>query len=131
MLKFRKPHVAITIDNVEKTKEFYQKIGFKIKDEIYSKEKGRHFLLLEGYGFEIEIFHFDNQKPQKAPKENYQKVGFLHFALPVPNLEKLRDELTRKGIKLSNNITISSSGLKYLNIIDPSGITIEFFEASD
>lgn len=131
MTKFHKPHISINPNSVEETKDFYQRIGFKIKDEIYSKEKKRHFLLLEGYNFEIEIFHFDDQKPQKAPKEDYQKVGFLHFALPVTDLQKTRDDFVRKGIKLSKDIAISSTGLKYLNIIDPSGITIEFFEASN
>ena len=130
MTKFTRPHIAITVNNIQETKSFYKRIGFKIKDEIYSKEKARHFLLLEGYNFEIECFRFDNQKSEKALPEDYKRVGFLHFALPTLNLKKVRDKLVKEGIKFSKDISVSSGGLKYLNIIDPSGVVIEFFETS-
>lgn len=128
MANYHLPHIAITVSNINITKDFYSKLGFLVKEDFYSKEKKRHFLLLEGYGLEIEIFNFDRQISNQRFQANLQIVGFQHIALPVKNLEEKKKELLTRGIDLFKDINISSLKVKNLNIIDPSGIIIEFFE---
>jgi catechol 2,3-dioxygenase-like lactoylglutathione lyase family enzyme len=123
------PHIAITVDDIEKTKDFYRKIGFKVEKEMYSTEKSRRLLLLRGYGFEMEIFRFDDQPPDQKDVSNLQAIKMHHFALPVRNLEETKSKLLAEGVPLSKDIqTSSSGGVRFLNIEDPSGFTIEFFE---
>ena len=122
------PHIAITVLDIEKIKKFYTEIGFSIKEELYSKEKKRHFLLLEGYGIEMEVFHFDEQYPNQVIISNLQQVGFQHIAFPADNLEEKKTEILGKGIMLLKDINVSSLGVKNFNLTDPSGFIIEFFE---
>ncbi len=122
------PHIAITVVDVEETKNFYKAIGFELRQERYSKEKRRTFLLLVGYGIEIEIFCFDVQVDATFDHQ-LDAVGFQHVALPVPDLQAQRDFLLSKSILLYKDLAVSSSGINFLNILDPSGLIIEFFEA--
>lgn len=123
------PHIAITVADISATKVFYTTIGFTVKEDIYAEEKKRHFLLLEGYGLEIEVFHFDDQVTNQNYQANLQIVGLQHIALPVEQLEEKKAQLLEKGINLLKDINVSSLGVKNLTITDPSGIIIEFFEA--
>lgn len=76
MNSYRTPHIALTVDNIDETKNFYTSLGFTIAEDMYSEDKKRHFLLLHGYGLEIEVFHFDNQaKNQRIQAENLEEVG--------------------------------------------------------
>lgn len=128
MKMYQLPHIAITINNIQDTKDFYTKLGFLVKEDTYSQEKKRHFLLLEGFGLEMEVFCFDEQLPDQYYEAHVQKVGLQHIAFPVANVEEKKIELLSKGLVLSRDVTVSSLGVKHINIIDPSGIVIEFFE---
>lgn len=127
-MNFYLPHVAITVTDIEATKSFYSTIGFLIKENLYSEEKKRHFLLLEGYGLEMEVFYFDDQAKGQIYKTDYKTVGPQHIAFPVSDLEEKKEDLLQKGIILLEDMRVSSLGVKNLNITDPSGITVEFFE---
>lgn len=129
MAKFIYPHVAITVSDIEETKMFYENIGFDLIQENISQEKQRHFLLFEGYNFQIEVFYFENQDTQKT-HEDYMKIGLLHFALPTNHLQQLREKFIQKGISVGE-IRTTSLGVKNFNLIDPSGITIEFFNRNE
>lgn len=128
MAKFNLPHVSITVNNVEKTKEFYKKIGFKLLEEVYEKKKKRFTLMFEGYGLEIEVFHFEEADNSRKETLDFLSPGITHFAVPVKDLEKVRDRFKRKEVKISKDITESSLGVKYMFVEDPCGITVEFFE---
>lgn len=78
MNTYRLPHVAITVANISETKNFYEEIGFVVREGIYAEEK--------------------------------------------------KTELVDKHISLLKDISVSSLGVKNLNIVDPSGMIIEFFE---
>src|SRR5258706_6228294 len=99
-MNFYLPHVAITVTDIEATKSFYSTIGFSIKEDLYSEEKKRHFLLLEGYGLEMEVFYFDDQVEDQTYKTNYKVVGPQHIALPVSNLDEKKEDLLQKGVTL-------------------------------
>jgi catechol 2,3-dioxygenase-like lactoylglutathione lyase family enzyme len=128
MNKFKYAHVAITVKNINETKRFYKAIGFKVVDERIAPEKKRHFLLLEGYNFQIEVFHFDNQRDRFAQNENYTRVGFLHFALPCVDLKTMKKNLLKQKLHLATDLRVTSLGVYNFTLIDPSGISIEFFQ---
>lgn len=89
------PHIAITVSDIQQTKEFYTKIGFVVKEDMYSDEKKRHFLLLEGYGLEMEVFNFDSQTPNQTYSTEYHIVGPQHIAFPVKIWEKRKSNCLR------------------------------------
>ena len=85
-------------------------------------------MLLAGFGLEIEVFCFDEQENSQTVTVDLKTAGLQHFALPVENIEVKKQELIDKGIELIKDISTSSLGVKNLNIKDPSGFVVEFFE---
>lgn len=128
MANYQLSHLAITVSEIDKTKIFYQTIGFTVSKDIYSENTKRHFLLLQGYGMEIEVFYFEDQPVDQKIVSNMKLIGLQHMAFPVKNVQDKRVELMRNGVSLLKDINTSSLGVKNLNIVDPSGIIIEFFE---
>ncbi|HSX15237.1 MAG TPA: VOC family protein [Candidatus Saccharimonadales bacterium] len=123
------PHVAVTVSDFEATKSFYASLGFKTLVENFSEEKQRHFMLLEGYGLEMEVFYFTNQpEGQTIAEDDLQRVGIKHVALPVDDVTQLRNSLVGKGIELLKDINVSSLGVSNFNVKDPSGLVLEFFQ---
>lgn len=126
MKAFNIPHIAILIKNLEKTKHFYTSIGFDLTEEIYNKEKKRWLLIFSGYGIEIEAFYYEAIDFEESNDE--PNFGFMHFGVPTDNLEKIIKLAKKEGLKISKEITESSVISKYLNLEDPSGVTVEFFK---
>lgn len=125
---YKDPHIAITVNDIQATKDFYSAIGFEVLQDIHSEEKKRHFLLLSGFGLEIEVFRFDDQTENRFAAPDLYIEGLQHFALPVSDLEAKKQDLLAKGVTLIKDISVSSLGTKNLNIADPTGFIIEFFE---
>jgi len=128
MSKYTIPHVAIIVNNLEETKEFYQKIGFSVLDEIYLKEKQRKFLLLEGYGLQIEAFFYINDDHDNKADQNQKRTGIMHFAVACENIEVVRDMIASKNVSLHKDISTSTGGIVLFFVEDPSGILVEFVE---
>jgi catechol 2,3-dioxygenase-like lactoylglutathione lyase family enzyme len=128
MNHFIHPHIAITVNNIEKTKIFYSNIGFKVVIENFSLEKSRYFMLLSGYDFQIEVFQFVDQIPNQKIENDLKMIGLQHIAFRVEDLSKMKDKLLENNIILDKDISISSLGIKFINILDPDGLIIEFFE---
>ena len=55
-------------------------------------------------------------------------IGLQHITLPVHNIQDKKEELLKNKIPLLKDLNTSSLGIYNLNIIDLSGIVIEFFE---
>ena len=76
----------------------------------------------------MEVFHFDNQEKNQSDTENLMKTKIHHFALPVRSLIQLKEDLLKNKVELFKDISVSSLGLKFINVKDPTGFVIEFFE---
>ena len=91
-------HVAIYVNNLEKTKEFYVKyFQAKANEKYHNKKTGlqTYFLSFPDSGTRLEIM----TRPGLSVREDKSmNEGFIHLAFSVGSKEKV-DELTERLVK--------------------------------
>lgn len=113
-------HVAI-IASHERSIVFYKQLGF---NEIFRKVRSNDtVVLMEGFGFQLEIF-VDPNHPKKA--DGPEPYGLRHLALHVDNLAKTLKQF--KWIDGVGPIMSDWVGTNYCFIEDPNGLKIELHE---
>lgn len=124
-------HVALSVDNVEKSLEFYKKLGFKILKEYHDKSVDIFHLSLNDVV--LEIFHyFDNidlPEHSKNLPTDLKTIGNKHFGLGVKDIMKAREFVKNEKL-FDGDIDIIQGrlGKPYFFIKDPDGILIEIIE---
>lgn len=124
-------HVALSVDNVEKSLEFYKKLGFKILKEYHDKSVDIFHLSLNDVV--LEIFHyFDNidlPEHSKNLSTDLKTIGNKHFGLGVKDIMKAREFVKNEKL-FDGDIDIIQGrlGKPYFFIKDPDGILIEIIE---
>ena len=109
-------HIAIIVSN-EASISFYKELGFK---ETYRVTRASDaVVLLDGFGFELEVFVDSNHPARAANPEN---IGLRHFALQVSDIDEFA---VKFGVTQINN---DWQGERYFYITDPDGLTIEIHE---
>lgn len=113
-------HIGIPTDNVEKTMEFYQSLGFSTahmyqKDDLYVVFMKMENLILELY----------------ASEEAGKRLGVIdHIAIDVTDIEECFAEIIRMGYTIVNNqieyLPFWDHGIKYFTTIGYNGEKIEF-----
>ena len=109
-------HIAIIVSS-EASVDFYKELGFK---ETYRVTRVNDaVVLLDGFGFELELF-VDPDHPSRA--NNPENIGLRHFALRVSDIDEFA---VRYGVAQINK---DWQGEKYFYIKDPDGLPIEIHE---
>src|SRR5258708_21811692 len=102
-MKFKPHHVALTVNNMEETVEWYKNnLGFNVTHD-YGKY-GAKKILLQLDEVRIELFGFgDENKPlpdyRKDLMDDLHVVGTKHLCIEVEDLDALIEELKQKGIE--------------------------------
>lgn len=110
-------HLAIIVSSEECVK-FYKKFGFKEFKRI--ERNSDRVILLEGYGFQLEMF-VDPSHPLRSMPE---PLGLRHIALKVDDIEKIIEDLDL----ISSPIMTDWVDARCCFIKDPDGNTIELHE---
>ena len=84
-------HITITVSDIEKSLEYYRKLGFEV--EFVDKEEG----IVRIYHLKLGNVRID-LKRRGSPKE---RVGVNHIAFSVDDTDETYKNLTGKGIKFS------------------------------
>lgn len=125
-------HTAISVSDLDKTLEFYKKLGFTVKQEYFSSEVDIVMLSLNGYL--LEVFHYAESfaLPQHSKElgTDLKTIGTKHFALGVKDILKAKD-FVEKNKLCSGEIKIVQGrlGKPYFFITDPDGIFVEIIES--
>ena len=87
-------HVAIYVNDLEKTKEFFIKYFHAKANDIYHNPKTnfRSYFLSFDDGTRLEIMHKPNMQDDN---KNLARTGYIHIAFSVGSKEKV-DEVTAK-----------------------------------
>lgn len=129
-------HVAIVVDNLRKTINFYKKyLGFKIEREFGNKELGVKAVVLKNKNSRIELFEYSDAKPQyaknirqihgaKVPK-SYFEPGIRHIAFRTRSFDKAVNDMKKNGIKPWIKPKSGYSGDSITFFQDPNGILLE------
>ena len=110
-------HIQIIVKNLDKSIEFYQKLGF-VEGKHFVKN-GIEYVFMELDGFKLEL---------KESSEEFIQGGIVHIAFEVKNVDEHSRILDEKGIKVTIPPTDGASGGRFCFVKDPDGIDLEFYE---
>jgi lactoylglutathione lyase len=117
-------HTRYRVNDLEKTVAFYH-------DVLGLRETGRHksprgselvFMKAPESAEEIELCSYPASGPVHVPAD------LTHLAFEVDDLEAFARQLEKKGIKLSDGPTKSSSGMVFAFVDAPEGYEIELIQ---
>lgn len=124
---FKVDHIALNVNNISKSINFYRFLGFtKIKKEWTNENNTLQIVLLEWNDDVIlELFWQDTNS-----WTNNCVVGIKHFSLNVENLEETRQYFIRNNIFNEEQLIVKKGrlGRDYFFIKDPDWIPIEIIE---
>lgn len=138
-------HVGITVSDLERSINFYTKLGFrslfsplsysgKELDEALNVKgtRLRSALLKAEDGTMIELLEY--LEPKGRPNEGQNcDIGKIHVAFRVADIEKMVAEFKKTARFNSKPSAVNGGpleGIKFVYFIDPDGITLEFFQES-
>ncbi|MEQ8154102.1 MAG: VOC family protein [Clostridiaceae bacterium] len=123
-------HLGIIVSNIENSKAFYKRFGFKevMKAKIKEQQSVNIIVVLEKNGFQIELIHPTNNTLEEF---SLIKDGHIdHISFNVKDVEKAFQELKKSGLNVIQDKPIFlpfwEKGMKYFNILGPDGEKIEF-----
>ena len=126
-MKFNSLIPELTVTNIEKSKEFYQKIGFEIMYE--RKENKFCFLQLEDNQIMIE----EQNDNWNVGEMEYPFGRGINISMSISDVEKLYEELKNKSIKMFLDLEIHEYKVndeiykdKEFLIQDPDGYLLRF-----
>lgn len=126
-MKFNSLIPELTVTNIEKSKEFYQNIGFEIMYE--RKENKFCFLQLEDNQIMIE----EQNDNWNVGEMEYPFGRGINISMSISDVEKLYEELKNKSIKMFLDLEIHEYKVnekiykdKEFLIQDPDGYLLRF-----
>lgn len=117
-------HIGIPTDNIEKTVEFYQSLGFEIALRTVNESADEKVAFLQLGNLVIETYE---------NKAAAMKAGAVdHIALDVKEIDKVFEEVRANGYRLLDDAVQSlpfwEHGVKFFTIAGPNEEKIEFCE---
>jgi lactoylglutathione lyase len=117
-------HLALKVEDLEKTTEFYQKVfGFK---EVETRKTRDHLSrhLTDGGGIDFTLIKYDAGTQSAESKASGEGPCIHHFAIEVENVEKYAAELKHYGCDI-----ISDPGVVPVKFRAPGGTVAELVPA--
>lgn len=123
-------HYAISVSNSEKSRKFYEKLGFRVVKDYQADDGSVRILQMEKDGFLLEMFCYPDSDPTPDFVETLNKDlhvnGAKHMALAVEDPKKAAEYLLKEGlIREMPVINEGRLGRPYFFIKDPDGIFVE------
>ena len=119
-------HLAITVSDYEKSKDFYvNKLGFGIVREEFRQPQNDIKLEVQLGNCTIEIFGKKDPAPSTAKAT---QCGVWHVCFHAPDLEKTIAELNAVGIAVDPIMINASNGKRIAFFYDPDGLALELHE---
>lgn len=118
-------HTRFRVSDLNRTIEFYKKLGFQASEKRTSPQGNQIlFLTLPGNDHALEITWSENYKVQ-VPED------LVHTAIGVQDIIATCDQLESQGIDIWPNgwrEKFSKGGMKMAFITDPDGYEVEILE---
>ena len=125
-------HLALKVENMESTENFYGKMGFRTISRGYlsTPEGDIQIHYLEKAGFVIEVLEMIGSGLEELRQ---RKEGRLdHIALRVRNAREAFDEARKSGFSMRNHtiqeLPLLEKGIRFFFVSGPDGEKVEFVE---
>ena len=117
-------HTRYRVNDLEKTVLFYKDILGLEEVSRHKSPRGSELVFLKAPQSEelIELCHYPSSGPVQVQPD------LTHLAFEVDDLKKFARELEKKGVKLSDGPTKSSSGTVFAFVDAPEGYEIELMQ---
>ncbi|MES3017451.1 MAG: VOC family protein [Bacteroidota bacterium] len=128
---FRYHHTAISVSNIEKSIDFYSRMGFKEVLLWQSENKDLIIANLKLNDFYLELFCYTDFQASTVNSElnnDLKHIGVRHFALQVDSVDKAKVFFEKNSIASNIKVNLGRTGLKYFFITDPDKIFVEIVE---
>ena len=115
-------HIGIPTNNIEKTIEFYQKLGFEIAFQTVNEEANEKVVFLKLHTLVIETYE------NKAAV--MQSGAIDHIAIDVKDIEKVYVMINQAGLNSTQDtvhfLPFWENGVKFFTIEGPNKEKVEF-----
>ncbi len=117
-------HTRYRVNDLEKTVKFYRDVLGLQETSRHKSPRGSELVFIKAPGSaeEIELCYFPSSGPVQVQPD------LTHLAFEVDDLEAFARELEKKGVKLSDGPTKSSSGSVFAFVDAPEGYEIELIQ---
>ena len=117
-------HTRYRVEDLEKTVSFYRDVLGLEQTRRHTSERGSQLVFFKAPGSEeeIEICKFDKSGPVQVGPD------LTHLAFEVEDLGEFTRKLEKKGYKLSDGPTPTSSGSTIAFIDAPEGYEVELIQ---
>lgn len=131
-------HTGITVSDLQRSVEFYERLGFE--EEVRLEESGPEvdegtgvpsthlrvaMLVREDARLELLEYASPDGGPPAHPNNG---IGAAHIAFQVADIDATVAELRGAGIPFTSDPILHESGLRWVYMKDPDGITAELFQ---
>ena len=139
-------HVAISVKDMERSLAFWSgALGLQlIEDSVLSgpdldmglMETGtsvRMVVLADEAGTMIELLGWESPLPRERPPEHlrFTSTGLVEVCLLVSDLEKLEEDLAKKGIRFRTPVwvlNVQGVDARITHVVDPDGVQVELIQ---
>ncbi len=119
-------HIGIRVSNLDKAREFYEKIGFEFIVGPIGPEPVA--IMEHPSGININFILNANQEGVEnvLMDISLKHTGYTHMALEVTNLESVKLQLESKNITITGGPITLPDGATFIFVRDPDSNVIEF-----
>lgn len=119
-------HVGLRISDLEKSRAFYEQLGFVFLAGPIGPEPVAIMEHPSGVNINF-ILNASAQQPGNILMDIADKhTGYTHIALEVSNLDIVQAQLQEMGITITEGPVTAPGGASFLFIRDPDGNVLEF-----
>ncbi len=125
-------HVAISVRDVDKTVDFYARLGFVEKLRWVAEDRLLTIVHLQLKRTFLEVFCYSKNSSLEIPDisigNELEAVGVKHMALSVPDLKIAKSNIDSVINVRATQITSGRTGIDYFFVQDPDGLWVEIVQ---
>jgi catechol 2,3-dioxygenase-like lactoylglutathione lyase family enzyme len=130
-------HTGLTVTDLQRSVDFYSRFGFveEVRLESSGPDAARgtavpdarmSVAMMVRDGVRLELLAYARTVDGPLPNNG---VGAAHIAIEVADIDSAVAELTGDGVRFLSDVIDHPSGIRWVYLEDPDGITTELFEA--
>lgn len=121
-------HVGLRVTDLDRTREFYQKLGFVFLVGPIGPEPVAIMEHPSGVNINFILNATDQQPLNRLMDVAEKHTGYTHVALEVTDLVAIQQQLQSIGYRITEGPVVTPDGAEFIFIRDPDGNVIEFHQ---